>query len=102
IKLRGQTSQGLALPLSTLPIVRFVMCEEMDDVEVENTFNALNPAQQEEARQIVGALHADTPIRDLDLSFLLGVEKYEAPLPAELAGQAAGLFPSFIQKTDQE
>ena len=102
IKLRGQTSQGLALPLSTLPIVRFVMCEEMDGAEVEETFNALNPAQQEEARQLVGELHADTPIRDLDLSFLLGIEKYEAPLPAELAGQAAGLFPSFIQKTDQE
>lgn len=40
--------------------------------------------------------------RDTDLSELLGVEKWEAPLPAELAGQAEGLFPSFIQKTDQE
>lgn len=40
--------------------------------------------------------------RDFDQAELLGIKKWEAPLPAELAGQAEGLFPSFIRKTDQE
>lgn len=37
-----------------------------------------------------------------DVSELLGVVKWEAPLPACLVGQAKGLFPSFIKKTDSE
>ena len=57
----------------------------------------------------IGALPAvayvladDAAPRDLDFSALLGIKKFEAPLPACLQGQAEGLFPSFIQKTDQE
>lgn len=37
----------------------------------------------------------------VDYADVLGVVKWEQPLPAELAGQAEGLFPSFISKTDQ-
>jgi RNA ligase (TIGR02306 family) len=40
--------------------------------------------------------------RDVDQSELLGIKKWEASLPACLQGQAQGLFPSFIRKTDQE
>lgn len=36
-----------------------------------------------------------------DVTELLGVRKYELPIPAELAGQVRGNFPSFIPKTDQ-
>jgi RNA ligase (TIGR02306 family) len=32
----------------------------------------------------------------------LGILKYEPPVPAELAGVAKGLFPSFLFKTDEE
>lgn len=74
VKLRGQISQGFVVPLDTLPAV------------VEFIF-----AQPE-----------DVDLRSLDLSELLGIVKWEQPLPAELAGQAEGLFPSFIRKTDQE
>jgi len=38
----------------------------------------------------------------LDFSEVLGVVKWEPPIPAELVGQVKGLFPSFIRKTDQE
>jgi RNA ligase (TIGR02306 family) len=31
----------------------------------------------------------------------LGIVKYEPPIPAELAGKAKGLFPSFLIKTDE-
>lgn len=38
-----------------------------------------------------------------DHTELLGIQKWEAPIPAQLQGQAAGMFPtSLIPKTDQE
>ena len=36
-----------------------------------------------------------------DVTELLGITKYEAPVPASLAGVAKGLFPSYIPKTDE-
>lgn len=36
-----------------------------------------------------------------DLTELLGIVKYEPPIPAELAGEIKGSFPSFIPKTDE-
>lgn len=53
------------------------------------------------------------PIRELDVdlsaanegddvSELLGILKWEAPIPTQLAGQVKGNFPDFIPKTDQE
>jgi len=38
----------------------------------------------------------------VDVSELLGIVKYDPPLPAPLAGQAKGNFPSLIPKTQQE
>ena len=67
IKLRGQLSQGLALPVSSFP-------------ELQTLFGP--------------PLH--------DYSELFGVVKWDPPVPAQLAGQVKGLFPSFIRKTDQE
>ena len=37
-----------------------------------------------------------------DITELLGIQKWEAPIPASLAGDVRGAFPSFIPKTDQE
>lgn len=39
---------------------------------------------------------------DGDVTELLGIQKWEAPIPAQLAGEVRGTFPSFIPKTDQE
>ena len=64
VKLRGQLSQGLLLPVTPA----------MLDLEVEG----------------------------LDMTAGLGIQKYEKPLPASLAGVARGNFPSWIRKTDQE
>lgn len=38
----------------------------------------------------------------IDVTELLGIQKWEAPIPAQLAGEVRGEFPSFIPKTDQE
>lgn len=39
---------------------------------------------------------------DTDVSERLGIQKWEAPIPAQLAGQVRGNFPTAIPKTDQE
>jgi RNA ligase (TIGR02306 family) len=65
IRLRGQLSQGLLLPISVLPI-------DMEITEGE------------------------------DVTEMLGIFKYEPPIPAELQGKVKGMFPSFIRKTDEE
>ena len=70
IKLRGQVSQGLILPIHVLPITQF-------------------------------ALGHDLP-EGLDVTEMLGIVKYEPPIPAELAGKVKGGFPYFLRKTDEE
>lgn len=37
-----------------------------------------------------------------DLTEFLGIQKWEAPIPAQLAGDVAGSFPTEVPKTDQE
>lgn len=69
IKLRGQISQGLILPIAE--VIAFP--DVLDYMEVGK-----------------------------DVTELLGIVKYEPPIPAELAGKVKGLFPSFIPKTDEE
>jgi len=74
IKLRGVISQGLALPLSKFP----------------NAVDAYNNTAH------------DSQDGYFDVSDILGVEKYEIPVPASLNGQIFGNFPTCIKKTDQE
>ena len=66
IKLRGEISQGLLLPVTALPGF------------------------------------PDVPPVGTDVSDILGVIKYEPPIPAQLAGEVKGPFPGFISKTDEE
>ena len=73
IKLRGQISQGLVLPLEKFP--------ELTIPELDEQRRAL---------------------RKFDFAETLGIKKFEAPIPASLAGEVKGQFPSFIRKTDQE
>ena len=69
IRLKGQLSQGLLLPLS-------VVFELPANTEVD--------------------------VQGTDVSEALGIQKWEADIPAQLQGQMKGSFPSFIRKTDQE
>lgn len=64
IKLRGQVSQGLIIPIEQAGLIEYYV--------------------------------------GMDVTEYLGVKKYEPPIPAQLAGQVRGSFPSFIPKTDQE
>jgi RNA ligase (TIGR02306 family) len=67
VKLRGQISQGLLLPLEPT-------CKNIESLLFE----------------------------DLDVSIPLNVQKWERPIPAQLAGQVRGNFPALVPKTDQE
>jgi RNA ligase (TIGR02306 family) len=74
VKLRGQVSQGLLL-------------------KVGECFGATVTLSASDA----------TPYTEGDdVSEALGIQKYEAPVSAQLAGQVRGNFPGFISKTDQE
>lgn len=86
IKLKGQVSQGLILPTEV------VMAPYLKVIHPE-TFE---PGWVDEQGQMYP--------RDegTDLTALLGVVKYEKPLPAQLQGLVKGTFPRFIHKTDQE
>lgn len=100
IKLRGQISQGLALRVDQFPVVMHCIRNDIIGGEVLE-----GPEQAVVYRTLADAMHNSEMLlapEDLDWSELLGVVKYDPPLPAALQGKAAGLFPSFIRKTDQE
>lgn len=63
VRLRGQVSQGLCLPLDVLPEGNYEVGDEVTE--------------------------------------LLGVTKYEPPIPAVLNGEVKGAFPGFLEKTDE-
>lgn len=84
IKLKGQVSQGLLLPV-----------KGDGPSGVAYHIDKLGPFQRESGR-IQYVVEGD------DVTDALGIVKYEKPLPAQLAGMAKGNFPSFIPKTDQE
>jgi len=71
IKLKGQVSQGLILPLSILP------------------------------KPLGFDFVSDNQIGE-DVGNWLNIQKWEQQIPANLAGQVAGSFPSWGRKTDQE
>jgi RNA ligase (TIGR02306 family) len=50
---------------------------------------------------ITGLEHCNI-MEGLDLTEVLGIKKWERPLPAQMQGQAKGYFPQFLRKTDQE
>lgn len=83
IRLRGQYSQGLILPLKVLDAENYWRCFIPPNYWTKGEFRV----NHEE-----GA----------DCTEFLGIIKYEKPIPAQLAGLCKGNFPSFLRKTDQE
>jgi len=72
VKLRGQLSYGLIMSYKSLE--RFFIEKDVVD---EWTLDA-------------------------DITDIVDVIKYDPPIPASLAGETRGIFPSFIRQTDQE
>ncbi len=76
IRLRGEESAGICFPLSILPDSAFGKIGEKD-------FDFV-------------------PKEGDDVTDILGIKHYEKPIPAELVGQAVGMFPSFLIITDED
>jgi RNA ligase (TIGR02306 family) len=76
VKLRGTTSQGLLLPV-TVGIGGFTWIRD-----INNELILVNEGD--------------------DVTDCLGIQKWEAPVPAQLAGQVRGNFPTVIPKTNLE
>lgn len=85
VRLRGQLSQGLLLPLNTV----WLKHVDFNQFPEANTWDWQSDWTDEE---VVG----------LDVGAIIGIQKYEPPIPAQLAGEVRGLFPSEVRKTDQE
>lgn len=74
VRLRGQISQGLLLPFTAAMAIKMGAGPDSRFSDYEGQ----------------------------DVSEHFGIQKWEPEIPAQLAGVTKGLFPSFIQKTDQE
>ena len=90
IKLRGCVSQGLIIPLSILE-------GDEEDEKLGYLQTPNGPIYQ------LGPYDGALVIEEgADVTNILGIVKWDPPIPAELAGVAKGNFPSFIPKTDEE
>lgn len=87
IKLRGQISQGIVFPLSILD-VKELKAEDLEFSMVTDDNGKL--------AYLNGSLPEGT-----DLTKMMGVHKYEMPLPSDLAGKARGGWPGMLPKTDE-
>ena len=85
VRLRGQLSQGLLL--------------KTEPFSYDTNKCMLPQAGGENEKGDSGY-----PLVELgdDVSDLLGIIKYEPPIPAQLAGEVKGPFPGVVPKTDQE
>lgn len=105
VKLRGQISQGLALPVTAFPeiIETLGFNTEMPQEQIAafREFHGLD-LTAEVVQMVTCEIANLAPQIDIDFSELLGIKKWEPQLPAELAGLVKGYFPSWIRKTDQE
>jgi RNA ligase (TIGR02306 family) len=82
----------LILPISVFGAYGYRMSEDLlnENPALEPNKSVISPSEMIEL--VVGN----------DVTEVLGIVKYEPPIPAELAGKVKGLFPSFIRKTDEE
>ncbi|WOZ57544.1 RNA ligase [Pseudomonas phage vB_PseuGesM_254] len=92
MKMRGQLSQGLAVPLASFPFAEELsdlIADEVLDLGITNTFIKFG----------------QDALDKFDLTEKLGILKYEKPSKGEFVGTKTGAsnpFPHFIPKTDQE
>lgn len=96
IKLRGQLSQGLALPWTAFPSVfsRYDDTISAGGKIIQSQHPLTLKINTPDGITFIGPSH--------DVTELLGVHKYEPPMNAQLRGTARGNFPSFLRKSDQE
>lgn len=89
IKLRGQISQGLVLPISVLG--------GPDEMKI-----GISKQPWGDQLQLGPYDNALVIEEGLDVTEVLGIQKYDPLVPAQLVGKVKGQFPSFLRRTDEE
>lgn len=95
IRLKGQLSQGLALPLNVLDSV----ADKFKGWFPPDHYMSPKAKNIEEAKNYKLRIAVEV---GADVTEILGVHKYELPMNPSLRGTARGNFPSFARKSDQE
>jgi len=95
VKMRGQISQGLLLPLEVLNTTPLALA--YDEYKVGTSHQPYGPQLQ--FGPYDGDLHLEVGV---DVTEILGITKFEEPIPAELEGKIRGYFDSTIPSTSQE
>lgn len=93
MKMRGQLSQGLAIPLKS-----FEFCDELESLIADEVFDLGITAN-------TFVEFGQDALDNFDLTEKLGILKYEKTSKGEFVGTKTGAsnpFPHFIPKTDQE
>lgn len=83
IRLKNKLSQGICFPLDILPIETQNHVEELYKSILQKIPNAESP---------IG----------MDVTDILGITKFEYPIPAELSGKVKGGLPWYVSMTDEE
>lgn len=104
IKLRGQISQGLAMPVKLFHEIWVNNFKDVNSTSID--FAAKSGAVDFEDAMDIATLHAfilnPENYEGIDFAEKIGIVKWEPPVSGAVQGQVAGSFPSFIRKTDQE
>ena len=89
IRLKGSISQGLIVPMKSLE--KFMTHDKWVELYSNEELEYIVPYED-----WLELKEGD------DVTAILGVQKYEAPIPTELRGKVRGNFPSYLKKTDEE
>lgn len=96
ISLRGQISQGFCVPFYELFQLVFSKDDSSFKIKPKGLPNSLTIKRDSDIdfsyEELIG----------LEVTDLLGVVKYEKPVPASISGEIKGNFPSWCPKTDEE
>jgi RNA ligase (TIGR02306 family) len=99
IKLRGQVSQGLVIPLGEDDQLLYDAKNDIHTV----LFSRIDPDVAMDCDECgCYTTYYDNRGMDDDLSDIYGVKKWEKPIPSQLAGMCRGNYPEWLPKTDQE
>ena len=95
VKMKGVISQGICFPLTVLKQGDW----DFGIIKVIPDQNPIYCIRNTKTKLLCGGIDL---VEGTDVTKVLGIQKYEAPIPAELAGDAKGALPSFFQVTDED
>lgn len=107
IRLRGQISQGICFPITILAGNKKLLDDVNPIPENEIIYPTVEFVPSDDGHILTMFYdktcnnYREFTIGD-DVTDIIGITKYEPPIPAQLAGKVKGNFPSFIPKTDEE